>query len=304
MTKLYHDFTYSEEVADNLNTNQPIVALESTVLTHGLPYPQNLEVAIAMEEQIRKEGACPATIAILDGIIHIGLTNTQLEGLIKKENPRKVSLRDIATSLVKKESGGTTVAGTLFIANKSGIKVFATGGIGGVHPHGNMDVSADLPALGKYPVIVVCAGAKAILDLHATIEVLETLAVPVVGYKTNELPAFYSAESGLPVSVRIDNPEEVLNYAKAHWKLGFSSSILVTVPPTSDSSIPSTIIEKAIIKAQREADENDIHGQDLTPYILSRLSDLTNGESVKTNIDLLLNNARIASRIACAEPGN
>ena len=200
--------------------NHPIVALESTVITHGLPYPQNMEVAIAMEEQIRKEGACPATIAILDGKIHVGLSIDQLETLVKKEDIRKVSLRDIAATLVKKESGGTTVAGTLFIANKSGIKVFATGGIGGVHPYGNLDISADLPALGKYPVIVVCAGAKAILDLQATIEVLETIAVPVIGYKTSELPAFYSAESGLPVSIRLDNPQEVIDFCQCSLAIG------------------------------------------------------------------------------------
>jgi pseudouridylate synthase len=301
MPTLNHDFTYSEEVADNLRSNNPVVALESTVLTHGLPSPQNLETAITLEEQIRREGACPATIAILKGKIHVGLTIDQLSTITSIKGVRKVSLRDIASSLIKKESGGTTVAGTLFIANKSGIRVFATGGIGGVHPHGNLDISADLPALGSYPVIVVCAGAKAILDLPATIEVLETLSVPVIGFQTDELPAFYSIESGLPVSARIDTPGEVMKFAKTHWQLGFSSSILVTVPPPSDSSISPAIIQEAVGKALKEADDLYIHGQKLTPYILTRLSFLTDGATLKTNIDLLFNNARIASQIACSE---
>jgi pseudouridine-5'-phosphate glycosidase len=298
MITLNPQFIYSEEVADTLHSKQAVVALESTVLTHGLPYPQNRETAIAMEEKIREYGACPATIAILEGKIHIGLSIDQLSILTKIKEVRKVSLRDIATSLVNKEFGGTTVAGTLFIANQAGIKVFATGGIGGVHPHGNMDISADLPALGKYPLIVVCAGAKAILDLPATVEVLESLSVPILGYKTNELPAFYSVESGLPVSARVDSPQEAAKFATTHWQLGFSSSLLVTVPPPSESSIPAKEIIKAIAIANQEAEAKQIHGQALTPYILSRLTDLTGGATLKSNIDLLLNNARVASQIA------
>ncbi|HKZ43488.1 MAG TPA: pseudouridine-5'-phosphate glycosidase [Anaerolineales bacterium] len=300
MSTLFHDFYYSEEVADNLRSNHPVVALESTVLTHGLPHPQNLETAIAMEEQIRKEGSCPATIAILNGKVHVGLTIDQLSSLTSEKEVRKVSLRDIATSMLKKEFGGTTVAGTLYIAHKSGIKVFATGGIGGVHPDGDKDISADLPALGKYPVIVVCSGAKAILNLPATIEVLETLSVPVIGYQTDELPAFYSIESGLPVSARIDSPKKVMEFAAIHWELGLSSSILVTVPPPLEFAIPSTIVAEYVKKASAEAGDLLIHGQELTPYILSRLSSLSDGVTLRTNIKLLVNNARIASQIACS----
>ncbi|MFC2028803.1 pseudouridine-5'-phosphate glycosidase [Chloroflexota bacterium] len=300
MTKLYHDFEFSDEVADNLRSNRPVVALESTVLTHGLPYPQNLNTAIKMEERIRTGGACPATTAILKGKVHVGLSNAQLEEITDKKGIRKVSLRDIPATLVKKEYGGTTVAGTLFIANKSGIKVFATGGIGGIHRDSNSDISADLHALGKFPLIVVCSGAKAILDLPATIEMLETLSIPVIGFKTNEFPAFYSDTSGLSVSSRMDSPEEVVEYAIHHGQLGLTSSILVTVPPPSDSSIPSKIIEEAVVQATKETKDLGIHGQEVTPYILSRISTLTNGASLQSNIDLLLNNAEIATQIACA----
>lgn len=292
------NFIYSTNVGHSLQTAKPIVALESTVITHGLPYPQNLELAISMEETIEAEGACPATIAILGGVIHVGLTRPELEQLIQQKNVRKISHRDFATALVNKEFGGTTVAGTMFVANQVGIKVFSTGGIGGVHLHSSFDISTDLSALAMTPMIIVCAGAKAILDLPATLEVLETNAVPVIGYQTDEFPAFYSIESGLPVSARVDSPEKIVEFAMTHWGLGFQSSVLVTLPPPAASAIPAARVASAIQQAQEEAVEQNIHGQALTPFMLARLTELTQGATLKTNIDLLLNNARLAARIA------
>jgi pseudouridine-5'-phosphate glycosidase len=252
-----------------------------------------------MENTIHGEGACPATIAILDGSIHVGLTKKQIDDLVQEKNIRKISHRDFATAIVKKEFGGTTVAGTIFVANKAGIKVFATGGIGGVHQNSKFDISSDLSALSRTPIIVVCAGAKAILDLPATLEVLETYGVPVIGYQTNEFPAFYSSDSGLPVSVRLNSPEEVVQFAYSHWQLGFKSSVLVTLPPPSRSAISSREIKSVIETAQKEAQDNNIFGQELTPYLLARLTELTQGATLNTNIDLLLNNAKLAAQIAC-----
>lgn len=302
MTITFPNFVYSVEVEQTLRTAKPLVALESTVITHGLPYPKNLELALSMEATIQAEGACPATIAILDGSIHVGLTKNQMEKLVQEKNVRKISHRDFATAIVKKEFGGTTVAGTLFVANKAGIRVFATGGIGGVHPHSTFDVSTDLSALSQTPMIVVCAGAKAILDLPATLEVLETKGVPVIGYQTDEFPAFYSSESGLPVSARMDSPEEIVQFALSHWQLGFQSAVLVTLPPPAGSALSALEINSAIEQAQQEAEKKNIHGQALTPYLLSRLTELTHGATLKTNIDLLLNNAQLAARIACKLP--
>jgi len=292
------NFVYSVEAGHSLQTAKPVVALESTVITHGLPFPKNLELAISMEETIQADGACPATIAILDGAIHVGLTREELKQLVDQGHARKISYRDFATAMVKKEFGGTTVAGTMFVANQVGIKVFATGGIGGVHPHSSFDISTDLSALSMTPMIVVCAGAKAILDLPATLEVLETNGVPVIGYQTDEFPAFYSIESGLPVSARLDSPEEIVEFAMTHWSLGFQSSVLVTLPPPTGSALPADMVNTFIHQAQEEAEEKNIHGQALTPYLLACLTELTQGASLKTNIDLLLNNARLAARIA------
>ena len=292
------NFVYSDQVGHCLKTGKPVVALESTVITHGLPHPQNLELAASMEDIITSEGACPATISILAGIVHIGMSMDEIKQLVSQKHVRKISHRDYATAILKKEFGGTTVAGTLFAANQAGIKVFATGGIGGVHPNSPFDISTDLSALAMTPIIVVCAGAKAILDLPATLEVLETNAVPVIGYKTNEFPAFYSTESGLPVSARLDSPEEVVEFALTHWSLGFQSSVLVALPPPAGSAIPTNRIRSAIQQAQNDANEKNIHGQALTPYLLGRLTELTQGDTLRTNIDLLMNNARLAGRIA------
>jgi pseudouridine-5'-phosphate glycosidase len=283
-----------------LHSSLPVVALESTVITHGLPRPQNLELARDMEREVRENGAAPATIAILDGQIHVGLTESELERLASEDHVRKISRRDFATAILKKECGGTTVAGTLFAAHQAGIKVFATGGIGGVHSVETLDISTDLQALADTPMIVVCAGAKAILDLPATLEYLETMAVPVVGYGTDEFPAFYSRHSGLPVSVRLDSPQEVVDYSKTHWDLGMQTAVLVCNPLSTEEEIPQEKIAGAIQQARREAEIKGLHGQPLTPFLLARLSELTGGDSLKANLALLKNNARLAARIAQA----
>jgi len=293
-------FRYTPDVLISKQQKVPLVALESTVLTHGLPYPQNLQLARDMEAQVRAHGATPATIAVLEGVIHVGLSDEQLESLVRAEGLRKISGRDFGPAIAKKESGGTTVAGTLIAAHAAGIRVFATGGIGGVHRGAADDVSADLPQLARRPLIVVCAGAKAILDLPATLEMLETLGVPVVGYRTGEFPAFYSQSSGLPVSARADTPEEVAEIALAHWGLGLDSAILVAVSPPGESALPAGDMEQVIEQALLEAQEKKIRGQAVTPFLLARVSELTGQSSLKANLALLLNNARVAAEIAVA----
>jgi pseudouridylate synthase len=291
-------FQLSTEVARAINIGLPIVALESTVITHGLPKPQNLELARDMEKQVRDHGAVPATVALLDGKIRLGLSDLELVRLSELDSSLKVSHRDFATAITKKTNGGTTVAGTMLAANMAGIKVFATGGIGGVHKESAFDISTDLHSLAEIPTVVVCAGAKAILDLPATLEYLETMGVPVVGYQTDEFPAFYSRESGLNVSVRLDSPKEIADFAKAHWSLGLRSGILVTNPIPEAESIPASKMEPMIEKASKEAIESGIHGQALTPFLLNRINELSKGKSLKANLALLLNNARLAAEIA------
>jgi pseudouridylate synthase len=291
-------FRFSPQVAKARQMKNALVALETTVVTHGLPFPQNVELARDMESVVRQHGAVPATIAILDGKIQVGLSAAQLDDLISGDDLRKISRRDFAPAIARSESGGTTVAGTLIAALAADIQVFATGGIGGVHRQPAFDISADLPELSRSPVIVVCAGAKAILDLPATLEYLETLGVPVVGYQTDEFPAFYSTSSGLPVSVRADSPGEVADLAQAHWGLGLSSALLVVVPPPKEVALPVNEVEKAIEQALHEAQEQSIRGQALTPFLLGRVSELTGQASLKANLGLLLNNARVAAEIA------
>ena len=288
----------SQEVARAINIGLPVVALESTVITHGLPRPQNLELARDMEKQIRDSGATPATIAILDGKIRIGLSDDELIRLSDSDSTLKVSHRDFATAILKKVNGGTTVAGTMLAANMAGIKVFATGGIGGVHQESSFDVSTDLHSLAEIPTIVICAGAKSILDLPATLEYLETVGVPVIGYQTDEFPAFYSRESGLNVSVRLDSPKEIAEFAKAHWSMGLKSGVLVTNPIPETEAISKSKMEPMIAKASKEAIEQNIHGQALTPFLLNRINELSKGKSLKANLALLLNNARLAAEIA------
>jgi pseudouridine-5'-phosphate glycosidase len=276
----------------------PVVALESTVITHGLPRPQNLELARAMEQIVRANGAVPATIAVLDGEIHIGLNDAELERLANEDKVRKVSRRDFASAILKKDSGGTTVSGTMFAAHQAGIKVFATGGIGGVHEMETLDISADLQSLADTQMIVVCAGAKAILDLPATLEYLETMSVPVIGYGTDEFPAFYSRHSGLPVSLRLDSPQEVVEFAQTHWALGMQSAVLVCQPLSPDEEIPQERITGVIRQVREQARARGISGQPLTPFLLARLSELTGGASLKANLALLKNNARLAANLA------
>jgi pseudouridine-5'-phosphate glycosidase len=282
------------------NIGDPIVALESTVLTHGLPRPQNLQLARDMEQAVRDEGATPATIGFLDGVLHAGLSNIELERLANEVNAYKVGPRDFATVIAKKLCGGTTVAGTMLACQHANFKVFATGGIGGVHRDAPFDISADLQALASIPMIVVCAGAKAILDLPATLEYLETMSVPVVGYGTDEFPAFYSRESGLDVSVRLDTPEAIVDFARAHWDAGLHSAVLVTNPIPETEAISKSEMEPYIEQANREAHEQGVHGKALTPFLLPRISELTGGKSMRANLALLLNNARLAAQIAKA----
>jgi pseudouridine-5'-phosphate glycosidase len=293
-------FIVSQNLRNLSGEYPPIVALESTVITHGLPRPQNLLLAHDMEKIVIENGAIPATVAILDGKIIIGLTSPEMERLANEEKVRKISRRDFAAAVVKKECGGTTVAGTMYAASEAGIRIFATGGIGGVHEVDTLDVSTDLQALSDTPMIVVCAGAKAILDLPATLEYLETMAVPVIGYKTDEFPAFYSRKSGLSVNVELDTTGEIVEFAKTHWELGMRSAILVCQPLPPEDEIPFDEINGAIRQAQDEAHNNNVRGQALTPYLLARLFELTGGESLKANLKLLKKNARLAAKIAVA----
>ncbi len=274
------------------------MALESTLITHGLPYPQNRETAVGMENEVRRSGSLPATICMLAGAIQVGLDDSQMETLATVKNPVKISRRDIAAALVAKQNGGTTVSGTMEIAYQSGIRVFATGGIGGVHRGNMQDVSADLPTLSQIPMIVVCAGAKAILDLPATREYLETAGIPVIGYQTNDFPAFYSTSSGLPVDFRCDSPAEIAQIAKTQWEFGLKATVLVTVPPPADLAIPAEEIEGTILNAVKEAERKGIKGAKVTPFLLAKVSEMSHERSMVTNIALLKNNAYIAGLIA------
>jgi len=290
----------STDLIKAFESTHPIVALESTVITHGLPRPQNLELARDMEHAISDEGATPATVAFLDGELHIGLSSAELERLANEDDVMKVGPRDFANVIVNEASGGTTVAGTMLACKHANIKVFATGGIGGVHRESSFDISADLQALATIPMIVVCAGAKAILDLPATLEYLETMGVPVVGYGTDEFPAFYSRESGLDVSVKIDTPQDVVDFAKTHWNAGLQSAVLVTNPVPMAEAVSKSEMEPWIEKASKEAKEKAIHGKEVTPFLLGRLNELSKGKSMRANLSLLLNNARLAAQIARA----
>jgi pseudouridine-5'-phosphate glycosidase len=290
----------SSDVKRAMNISLPMVALESTVLTHGLPRPQNLQLAHDMERTIREEGATPATVAFLDGYLHIGLSEGELDRLANEREVYKVGPRDFATVITREACGGTTVAGTMFACKQANIKIFATGGIGGVHRETRNDISADLQALATIPMIVVCAGAKAILDLPATLEYLETMSVPVIGYGTHEFPAFYSRESGLDVSLTLENAQDVVEFAKAHWRAGLQSAVLVANPIPKAEAIPMSEMEPHIQQASQEADSKGIHGKDLTPFLLQRISELTKGRSMQANLSLLLNNARLAAQIAKA----
>ncbi len=292
-------FVLNPDVAQALALNLPLVALETTVITHGLPQPQNLRLARDMEKEVRSQSAIPATIGILDGKVHIGLNDAQLERLAGgKASVRKISRRDFGIAIARREDGGTTVAGTLIAAHRVGIRVMATGGIGGVHRNTPFDISSDLPALGATPIVVVCSGAKAILDLPATLETLETMGVPVVGYQTDELPAFYSRRSGLPVTVSASSPGEIAAMARAQWEIGISSAILVVNPPPEEVALPYEEVEQVIQKALLDAEQKQVHGAALTPFLLQRVSELSGSSSLRANLALLISNARLAARIA------
>jgi pseudouridylate synthase len=289
---------FSSDVTRASRIKLPIVALESTVLTHGLPRPQNLKLAQDMEDAVRAEGATPATIGFLDGVLHVGLNEAELKRLANEKDALKVGPRDFAVVITNEACGGTTVAGTMLACKHAGLQVFATGGIGGVHRDAPFDISADLQALGTIPMIVVCAGAKAILDLPATLEYLETMSVPVIGYGTDDFPAFYSRESGLEVTSNLDHPQDIVDFAKTHWEAGLQSAVLVANPLPETEAIPRSEMEPFIGQANREAREKGIHGKSLTPFLLQRITELSGGKSMKANLALLLNNARLAAQIA------
>jgi pseudouridine-5'-phosphate glycosidase len=301
MTKhLPPSFILAEHLNYARGMGLPVVALESAVITHGLPVPHNIELARDMEAEVRAHGATPATIALLKGRVHIGLTDEQLTALGGMENTRKISLRDFGIMLAGNLSGGTTVAATLYVAARAGIRVFATGGIGGVHRGAPFDVSTDLVQLGRTPMVVVCAGAKAILDLPATREVLETWGVPVIGYQTDEFPGFFTRSSGLPVDQRVDTPEAVAQIALAAWAAGLESAVLLVVPPPAETSMPADKLEAAIQEALEAAETAGVHGAAATPFLLQRVNELTGGESLRANLALLKNNARVAAQVATA----
>ncbi len=305
MRQFPESFVILPTVADAIKNNHPIVALESAVITHGLPQPVNFETALEMQQIIKNQGALPATIALLNGKVHIGLDDEQLETLAYLRNTRKISRRDFGYAIANKLSGGTTVAGTMNAANIAGIKVFATGGIGGVHRNAPFDVSADLLELGRTPMIVVCAGAKAILDIPATMELLETNGVLVAGYQTDDFPAFYSRSSGIKLDCRMDSPSEIAATAKSQWGLGISSAVLVVQPPPEGSDIPANEIDSLINDAVHEALENGIVGPAVTPYLLEKVKNLSGGKSMATNLALLKNNAYLAAQIAVSlQKGN
>jgi pseudouridine-5'-phosphate glycosidase len=288
------------EVETALAEGRAVVALESTLITHGFPSPENVDIARAIEEAVREHGAIPATIAILRGQISVGLTAEQLAYLGSAKNVRKCSRRDLSIVVARKEDGATTVAGTMIVAHWAGMKVFGTGGIGGVHRGQPFDTSADLTELARTPVTVVCAGAKAILDLPLTLESLETQGVPVIGYQTDELPAFYSRQSGLPIDLRVDTVQEVVDIIRAREQLGLAGGILVTVPVPVANEWPAAEAQVIINQALVEAEADGIIGKAVTPYLLDRVSKLSGQRSKKANIALLLNNARVAAQIALA----
>ena len=293
------------EVADALRVGRAVVALESTLITHGLPHPANVETALAMEAAVRAGGAVPATIAILGGKITVGLTRAQIENLATRPagSVRKCSRRDLPIAVARGEDGATTVAGTMIVAHMAGIRVFATGGIGGVHRGAPLDVSADLMELGRTPVAVVCSGAKSILDLPLTLEVLETQGVPVVGLGTDTLPAFYSRSSGLPVDVSVATSAEAAKIIFAARQLAAQHGVLITVPVPEKDAMPAEKMEDAIHRATAEATAKNIHGKAATPFLLGRVAELTGGDSRRANIALLVNNARVAAEIAVALAG-
>lgn len=287
------------EIASALASNSPVVALESTVIAHGLPRPLNLETALHLEQIVRQENATPATIAVLNSKLCIGLNAQQLDRLASSKEVRKLSTRDLAVAVASEWDGATTVASTMWIAHRAGIRVFATGGIGGVHRGPLPDISADLPELARTPMIVVCSGAKIVLDLPATREWLETNAVTVVGYGCDEMPAFYSSRSGLPVDVRCDSPQAVTRLFNTQRELGVDGALLVTVPVPEAAEIPAAALKTILDQSLLDAERAQVSGRDLTPFLLAQMARLSQGSTLRANIALLENNARVAASIAC-----
>jgi len=297
-TKVYN-FEFSQEVIYALENHQPVIALETALLTHGLPFPKNIQLSKELENEVRSQGGVPATIGVWHGKVTVGLSQNQIDHLGNPDvNTEKLSRRDLSSAVALKQSGGTTVAATIFVAHTAHIQVFATGGIGGVHRNAPFDISADLIELSRNPIIVVCSGAKAILDIPATVELLETLSIPVIGYQTNEFPAFYSLQSGVSIKTRCNTPAEVAVIAKAHWEMGINSAILVVVPPPAKYQIPYEHINLWVEQANTEAKSAMIRGSQVTPFLLKRVNELSNGKSLETNLALLKNNAQTAAQIA------
>lgn len=292
----------SQEVKEALENGKPVVALESTIISHGMPYPKNVETALRVEEIIRENGAVPATIGIIGGVLKAGLTKEEIDYMGKAPDVAKVSRRDIPYIVSMKKDGATTVASTMIIADMAGIKIFATGGIGGVHrgAETTMDISADLEELAATDVAVVCAGAKSILDIGLTLEYLETKGVPVFGYGTKELPAFYTRKSGFPVDYRIDTPEEMASVLKTKWSLGLHGGALIANPIPENYSMDEAFITKVIEDAVVEANEKGIKGKETTPFLLAKIKEITGGDSLESNIQLVYNNAEVAAKVAVA----
>ena len=291
-------FSLSPEIKSALAANRPVIALESTVIAHGLPRPQNLETAQRLEQIAREQGVIPATIAVLDGKICVGLGEHQVEGIANSDDVRKLSTRDLAVAVTRGGNGATTVAATIWIAQRAGIQVFATGGIGGVHRGSLPDVSADLPELACTPMIVVCSGAKIVLDLLATREWLETHSITVAGYGCDDMPAFYSQRSGLPVDVRCDSPGDVLRLFKTQRELGIESALLVTVPVPAEAEVSLDVLSAILDESLAEAEKAHIRGRDVTPFLLASMSERSEDATLRANIALLENNARVAAQIA------
>ena len=291
----------SQEVKEALENNKPVVALESTIISHGMPYPQNFETALKVEKIIRDNGAVPATIAIINGKLKVGLSESEIEFLGKEGSKIiKVSRRDLAYIVANKLNGATTVATTMIIAELAGVRVFATGGIGGAHrgAETTMDISADLEELSNTNVAVVCAGAKSILDLGLTLEYLETHGVPVLGYQTKQLPAFYTRESGFELDYRIDTPEEIAKIITTKWELGLEGGVVIANPIPEEYSMDYNLITESIKNAVKEAEKNGIKGKETTPFLLGEIKEITKGASLEANIQLVYNNAKLASKIA------
>jgi pseudouridine-5'-phosphate glycosidase len=301
---LSHDhLAISPLVASALAEGKPVVALESTIISHGMPYPKNVETALQVEAQVRANGAIPATIAIMDGKLKAGLSTDEIEFLGKKgQEVIKCSRRDIPFVLAKKETGATTVAATMIVAEMAGIRVFATGGIGGVHRFAQetFDISADLEELAQTSVAVVCAGAKSILDLGLTLEYLETRGVPVIGYQTRELPAFYCRESGFFVDYRLDTPQEIAQVLSLKWKTGLAGGVVIANPIPKAYALPKAEIDRVIEQVLTEARQRGIKGKETTPFLLAKIVELSGGKSLEANIQLVLNNAGLAARIAAS----